>query len=377
MNPPPLRYRQPAALDLNLLNELPSSLQNPYKMTTRSEEANQSSADSQNNYIDTNRSRVLLEKNQEEKLRTEYTDFQKKVINEQGLYGGQDYLADDGLSEYKDAAYSPRSGNTYSLPVTAREPFQLGDQSVPIEQTRKKFIRKCELDDYKPKGEFTIGKRDDDETIRRQKVQNQAAYQEQLKRDQELKPTDATRRIFIRKPNSPEQVHSNALLDLGRSSQEESDRRRLAQLILQSNREDVLSKINEKSLLLSPPDRKKRNDGFYVRSDEQTKFEQAPYHYIGSSEASKDKKKAMQEQYLTQLLADTGPLKQPIIRNNPAEYVNVSGWTGLNIGGTFADEGAVQSDKALKQAAYKRMLDKQVFQHEELVRRDADKYGKY
>jgi hypothetical protein len=130
-------------------------------------------------------------------------------------------------------------------------------------------------------------------------------------------------------------------------------------------------------LLLSPPDRKKRNDGFYVRSDEQSKFEQAPYNYIGSSETSKDKKKAMQEQYLTQLLADTGPPKQPIIRNNPAEYVNVSGWTGLNIGGTFADEGTVQSEKALKQAAYKRMLDKQVFQHQELVRRDADKYGKY
>lgn len=374
MNPPPLRYRLPAALDLNLLNELPSSLQNPYKMTTRSDEANQASSESHYNYIDT---RVVPEKNQEEKLRTEYTDFQKKVINEQGLYGGQDYLADDGLSEYKDAAYSPRGGNMYSQPVTVREPFQLGDQSVPIEQTRKKFIRKWELDDYKPKGEFTIGKRDDEETLRRQKVQNQAAYQEQLKRDQELKPTDTTRKVFLRKPNSPEQVHSNALLDLGRSSQEESDRRRLAQLILQTNREDVLSKINEKSLLLSPPDRKKRNDGFYVRSDEQSKFEQAPYNYIGSSEASKDKKKAMQEQYLTQLLADTGPPKQPIIRNNPAEYVNVSGWTGLNIGGTFADEGTVQSEKALKQAAYKRMLDKQVFQHQELVRRDADKYGKY
>lgn len=347
-------------------------------MTTRSEEANQASVDSHYNYLDAIRPRVVPEKKQEEKLRTEYTDFQKKVINEQGLYGGQDYLLDDGLSEYKDAAYSPRGGgNSYSLPVTAREPFQLGDQSIPIEQTRKKFIRKCDLDDYMPKGEFTIGKRDDDETIRRQKVQNQAAYQEQLKRDQELKPADTSRRVFIRKPNSPEQVHSNALLDLGRSSQEESDRRRLAQLILQSNREDVLSKINEKSLLLSPPDRKKRNDGFYVRSDEQSKFEQAPYHFIGSSEASKDKKKAMQEQYLTQLLADTGPPKQPIIRNHPAEYVNVSGWTGLNIGATFADEGAVQSEKALKQAAYKRMLDKQVFQQEELVRRDANKYGKY
>jgi len=340
-------------------------------MTTRSDDVAYS------NTIDSNYTNVVPEKNHQEKLRTEYTEFQKKVIGEQGLHGGQDYLAYDGLSEYKDAAYSPRGGNSYSLPVTVREPFQLGDQSAPIEQTRKKFIRKSDLDDYKPKGEFTIGNRDDVETLRRQKVQGQAFYQEQLKRDQEMKPVDATRRALLRKPSTPEEVHPNALLDLGRSSQEESERRRLAQLILQSNREDVLSKINEKSMLLSPPDRKKRHDGYHVRSDEQTKFEQAPYHYIGSSETSKDKKKAMQEQYLTQLLTDTGPPKQPIIRNNPAEYVNVSGWTGLNIGGTFADESAVQSDKALKQAAYKRMLDQQVFQYDELVRRDADKYGKY
>ena len=346
-------------------------------MTARSEDTNLKSSYSYTNALDNNNHRnraATTEMDDRDQLRTDYTDFQKKVISEQGFYGGQDYIPDDGLSEYKDASYSPRGGYTYSLPVTVRDPLQLGDQSLPIEQTRKKFIRKTELDEYKPTGEFAIGRQDDQESLRRQKVQNQMSYQEQLKNDQQLKPVDTSRRVLIRKPHTPEQIHPNALLDLGRSSQEESDRRRIAQMVLQSNRDDVLSKMNEKSMLLSPPDRKKRHEGFHVRSDEQTKFEQATYHYIGSSEASKDKKRAMQEQYLSQLLADTGPPKQPIVRDNPAEFVNVSGWTGLNIGGSSGEEA---SDKARKQAAYKRMLDQQVFQYDELVRRDADKYGKY
>lgn len=193
----------------------------------------------------------------------------------------------------------------------------------------------------------------------------------------------------------------------------EADRRRReTQQILASNREDVLARLHEAS---SPENRKMREYKAHNRVDETIKFEEAPYRFIGAStENAKDRKKAMQEQYLAQLLQDNGGPPQQYHNHNHhqqqqqqqkyqqeqyqqqqqqyqqgrsshpspdsrAEYVNRSGWTGLNIGGHSMDEanqGASKNEKFLKQAAYKRLLDQQRLQAEDLVRMDKMKYGK-
>lgn len=77
------------------------------------------------------------------------------------------------------------------------------------------------------------------------------------------------------------------------------------------------------------------------------------------------------------LLNDNGPSKNISNKKIPDQYVNKYGWTGLNIGGTSGLEEKNESEKYLKQAAYKRLLDQQKFQKEELIRLNNEKYGKY
>ena len=79
------------------------------------------------------------------------------------------------------------------------------------------------------------------------------------------------------------------------------------------------------------------------------------------------------------LLNDNGTLKNTPTKKIPNEYVNKFGWTGLNIGGvaTVSEDKTKETEKYLKQAAYKRLLDQQKFQKEELVRLNSDKYGKF
>lgn len=195
------------------------------------------------------------------------------------------------------------------------------------------------------------------------------------------------RKIVERRAHSPEPTQANFMSRIGDrtdgSGETEADRRRReAQRILSTNREDVLQRLHEAS---SPENRKFREDRAHGRVEEAVKFEEAPYRFIGGSpEAAKGRKKAMQEQYLAQLLQDNGPPSQgrPVHQypDPMSEYVNRSGWTGLNIGGHSMDEahqGASKNEKFMKQAAYKRLLDQQRMQADDLVRMDQMKYGKY
>jgi hypothetical protein len=326
-----------------------------------------------------------------EELRTQYTEFQRKIIAEQ-MSGNYDHntvsperakALPQGL-EYQGylSAPSPR-GNKPKFADYARV---LGDDKTSeIQQTRRKFVRHIDEDVANGKLEgLVIGKQTDKESQFRAKREQQAAYQRQLTNDLRSKPVELERKGVERRAHSPQSQHVSLMERIGdRTSyteQAEAERRRReAQQLLSTNRGDVIARLNEAN---SPENRKLRYDQSHSRGEEAAKFEEAPYRFIGGSQdAAKDKKRAMQEQYLAQLLADNGPPPsgRPMQREEP-EYANKYGWTGLPVGGHSMDEANKSSaleEKQLKHAAYKRLLDMQKLQAEDLVRMDAKKYGKY
>eukprot|EP01032_Pedospumella_encystans_P025297 gene25297-28597_t len=333
-----------------------------------------------------------------EDLRSQYTEFQKKLIAEQAS-GNFDH----NYSQYDERAKALSLGQSYQGGAASVEnnrekavakyaEYQKrveADQSKGIEQTRQKYVRKNAADDvYADLPGLVIGKQTDKDTEFRNKRDAQAAYQQQLTADLRSKPVYLDRKAVDRRAVSPEPTQASFMSRIGdRSGNQSAEmeaaeaRRRDAQRLLSTHRDDVLNRLNEAN---SPENKKYRERLAHGRVDEVVKFEEAPYRFIGGSvEAAKDKKKAMQEQYLNQLLQDNGPIQNPGRSNmhDPlAAYVNKTGYTGLSIGGHSRDEvnkNASQNEKLQKQAAYKRLLDQQRLQAEDLVRADRNRYGKY
>jgi hypothetical protein len=101
---------------------------------------------------------------------------------------------------------------------------------------------------------------------------------------------------------------------------------------------------------------------------------------------SKARKKALQEQYLQQLLSDSlqreradgaqtmhGQDGQGQDGQGELDVLEFSSMQGLEIGVGHMDGD--RTDKYLRQAEYRRLLDKQKMQHEDIVRVDRIKYG--
>lgn len=331
-----------------------------------------------------------------DELRSQYTEFQRKIIAEQmsgdyqhysqsperaaTLRQGMDYEGNVGQTSPRTSPRVDKARlNAYAQKLEA-------DRSAAIEQTRKKFVRNIDEDYVEGKmGGLAIGTQMDKETMQRTKREKQAAYQQQLENDLRSRPIAADRKVFERRAASPQNQSGNLMDRIGDRTDgsgmsETEHRRREAQRILAANRDDVLARLNEGT---SPEAQRVRHASMHNRSDEVAKFEEAPYRYIGGGNDSnnKDRKKAMQQQYLAQLLADNGPPAQGrSVRREEPEYANRTGWTGLNIGGHSLDESnhsAASTEKHLKQAAYKRLLDQQKLQAEDLARMDAERYGRY
>jgi hypothetical protein len=332
-----------------------------------------------------------------------YSDFQKRMIDQHAaaIYAEAERAKSSRVQNLTLGLQST-ANNEVSPRIVDREEFRtkyaeyqkklVADEAQPVEQTRAKFVRK-------PSEEcgpgLVIGRQSDPATDFRQKREAQAAYKEKLLSDMQSRPIAGERKQVQRRAVSPEPKQMSFMdqqmvnrgsgflgTGTGGAGASGSPKKDLAQFILEHNRDDVMARLNEAE---TPERQRNRKEGAHSRIEEVSKFEEAPYRFIGGSEASeKSKKKAMQEKYLSQLLADNGPLPSVDFNQNSTnrydEYVNKSGWTGLHIGGHSRDEahkGDMLLEKQYKQAAYKRLLDQQRVQAEDLLRTDRQKYGKY
>mmetsp|Transcript_24611 Transcript_24611/g.53221 ORF Transcript_24611/g.53221 Transcript_24611/m.53221 type:complete len:408 (-) Transcript_24611:285-1508(-) len=241
------------------------------------------------------------------------------------------------------------------------------DANSVIQPTRAPYVRAglVDYDPLKPQNYMPIGAQTDKDTLRRVKREGQAAYQQQLATDLMTKAAVPERQPVVR-VHSPPSSEPDPFDKLGASP----DRRAQARVILEANRDELLQRLN----VASPEERQKRRHGQFSRADEIARFEEAPYIAIGSANeesASRARRKAMQEQYLQQLLTDnpSSPGKE-----RPGEEMLYNVQRTVHAG---ASGGGGGGDKAQKQAAYKQMLDQQQAMKGELTRRDGLKYGKY
>jgi hypothetical protein len=323
----------------------------------------------------------------DEELRSQYTEFQRKLIAEQLSQQNDFRMAPSDRPQALTKAVditgdlSPRSlrpkYNAYTSQLER-------DQNAAIEQTRKKFVRNIDEDSANMVG-LAIGRQLDKDALLRSKRDQQMAYQQQLVNDARAKPVVVDRKPVERRVASPQNRHVSLMEQIGNHSDgsglsESESRRREAQRVLTSNRDDVLARLAEGR---SPENQKLRQASMYSRNDEAAKFEEAPYHFIGAtSEGTKDRKKAMQEQYLAQLLADNGPPSQgrTARREDDSLFSDRTGWTGLHVGGHSMDEAnrsEASNEKHQKQAAYKRLLDQQKVVNDNAQRADSMRYGRY
>jgi len=402
---PPVRYRPPVkAADFPFTN--PSSNTNNNGYNAQYQQQPPSYEYDNDSYGNDNES-AYYEQKQEPvsaaELRAQYTEFQRKLIAEQAS-GDYDHHHDQYDERAKPLSmglqYQGTQGSKTAI-LTDKERMAAkyaeyqkrmeDEQAHSIEPSRQKFVRKNAADDvYANLPGLVIGKQTDKDTDFRNKRDAQAAYQRQLTEDLRSKPVSLDRKAVDRRAASPEPQGVSFMSRIGdrtnnnhnQAEQEAAEaRRRDAQRLLATHRDDVMNRLNEAH---SPENKKFRETSAHGRVDDAVKFEEAEYRFIGGSpQAAKQKKKAMQEQYLTQLLQDNGPIQQQgrsTYHDPLAAYVNHTGYTGLNIGGHSRDEAnknASQNEKFQKQAAYKRLLDQQRLQAEDLLRQDRVKYGKY
>mmetsp|Transcript_22681 Transcript_22681/g.37846 ORF Transcript_22681/g.37846 Transcript_22681/m.37846 type:complete len:448 (-) Transcript_22681:98-1441(-) len=349
-------------------------------------------------------------------LRDQLTDFQKQLIAEQNSFESKypDSMLDEsnipkdkvlslGL-KYKAGPISPRGISPRGYPLAhpplerdevrskanefARK-LQLDEEQNAITPSRAKFVRPglVDYDPNHPDNYLAIGSQIDKDVMLQQKRQQQIDYQQQLSQDMLSKPVEIERKQFERKLSSPAMRHTHSVNKLGETTESQILRRDQAREVLEANRSEVLLHMSAGS----PEDRRNRRNGVHPRAAEIAKFETAPfqgfgqgYREAGDPESARKKKIAMQQQYLSQLLADNGPPVQGKARGGAAgdgisdkDFVDRTGWTGLQIGAGQGDPQASQNEKHLKQAAYKRLLDQQKMMRADIDRENIQKYGKY
>ena len=388
---PPQRYRPPVkAADFPFThNNNNNNRGDEYQYQQQPEYNQNNQYDNGKNSYDNDYDSAYDQQSADE-LTAQYAEYQQRKQSEEQYY--QPAPQYDDQSQYQAKSTTQLTDKQRALAKYADYQRKLeGDQAQGIEQTRQKYVRKNAADDvYANLPGLVIGNQTDKETQFRNKRDAQAAYQQQLANDQRSKPVALERKLVDRRAASPEPQHISLMSRIGdrtgvhAAEMEAAEaRRREAQRLLNTHREDVLNRLTEAS---SPENKKFRENRAHGSVEEATKFEEAPYRFIGGSvEAAKDRKKQMQEQYLTQLLRDNGP--PPSQQNKSyqaadplASYVNKTGYTGLLIGGHSLDEahkGASNNEKLMKQEAYRRLLDQQRVQDEDLLRQDRSKYGKY
>lgn len=255
-------------------------------------------------------------------------------------------------------------------------------QQQPIESSRKPYVRKsAENDPNERMTGFMIGGDRSAGNTRSQKRAAQERYNQQLQEDKWRAEVEPSRKPMERRPITPQLSpgEQNGIMQLGSHAPQEAEKRRLARELQERNRDTVLSTIS--SPVKPRYGQAGAQQGVHVNATEQMKFENASYKAIGEHEvdptAARQRKKAMQANYLSQLLRDTEglPKQKEMNRGNYSSdidgYVDRTGWTGLNIGGPSLDMprdsanpsggamGSPLGDKYLKQMAYKRQLDQQ------------------
>mmetsp|Transcript_24837 Transcript_24837/g.55120 ORF Transcript_24837/g.55120 Transcript_24837/m.55120 type:complete len:339 (+) Transcript_24837:195-1211(+) len=221
-----------------------------------------------------------------------------------------------------------------------------------------------------------------EETVRRLRREGQQRYQQQLAQDQHTRPVEKQRMHVARRPPSPQGPH-NLLEQIGETQEAAEGRRLQARMVLYANQRDILAR---------GPSAHTLGQTAHNRADEIAKFESQATSIVSSigqaqeDSKSKARKKALQEQYLQQLLSDSpqrgradgaqtmhGQAGQGQDGQGGLDVLDFSSMQGLEIGVGHMDGD--RTDKYLRQAEYRRLLDKQKMQHEDIVRVDRIKYG--
>jgi hypothetical protein len=274
-------------------------------------------------FLENDRLSLAQQKADVEKYMREKEEVMQMPAREKVLSGGS------GLSYTEQMEYTapPRDQEPYSFgsytptePDSSRGEKQTKameymikldtDANAAIKPTRAAFVR-VGLKDFDPKhpdNYLAIGSQMDKTSLLKQKRDGQAVYQQQLAKDLLTKEAkdqqryDAPERRPVVKVRSPPSDAPDPFDKLGVPP----DRRAQARLILEANRDGIMQRMN----CSSPEERQKVRHGQFNRADEIARFEDAPYRAIGHANdeaASRDKRKAMQEKYLKELLKDCPP----------------------------------------------------------------------
>eukprot|EP01038_Epipyxis_sp_PR26KG_P004079 gene4079-5825_t len=286
-----------------------------------------------------------------------------------------------GLNGYPEK--SPRRDDI-SKRLEKSEKFQAyqaqmqADEQRSIQESRRPYIRNIEpMDDQK----FTIGKYLDADEIKKKKMTIQQQYREQLEADRYAQPLNSDRRSLNRRSQSPYDDAGGGFLNIG--NREATDRtnqldRKVATIKMQQQYDNNLGRNSN----YQPPSSQRNNE---PRSNEDGYSFQ-----IGQTvEREKQRKAEMRIKYAEQLRADQGDRSNGYSERPPKnysqyhdhiveeEYVNNSGWTGLNVGGSAIGNTNSQAQlhlKSSKQAEYKRLLDEQLQLAKELQLLEESKY---
>lgn len=190
---------------------------------------------------------------------------------------------------------------------------------------------------------YQVGSQSDKTEAARRRRDAQQKYLNQLERDvqtkKDVEASPPAKKVVPRRPVSP-QVHGEFAIGV-KSTNDGEQKKDKAREFYQMNQ----SEIERRQMMKTQKNKEVDIDGRFCIG--------------GDDDKKKEKKAAANRQYMEALNKDLGDRTSTRKVSSEQEYVNRSGWSGLNIGG---DSGAasIQLKQKTKQQAYRDALDTQM-----------------
>ena len=193
---------------------------------------------------------------------------------------------------------------------------------------------------------YAIGSQDSTHQEQQRRKEYQQKYLEQLRRDQEtsrkIQQSPPAKAVIRRRPPSPDITDEFAIGIESTAGGEAAKEKQ--KMYFQLNQED----ISRRQMLRQQKNTEIDIDGRFT---------------IGDDVRQKEKKDKANREYLEALNRDLGDRKAKVREKKDIEYVNVTGWSGLNIGGCSTGDtnsSANLRTQVEKREKYKSLLDTQM-----------------